>query len=524
MPGGVYTITTDDFHPAAPGWSAPSPNAFPEPSREWPFEHGAPFPEPIRSEHRPPGDGRFPLAHFQTFSQIVNYASHTYRWRFDEALRHHRENALAIRRDPVVMDALRSRQIPTAQLPWHLETENDQDSRQAEAVETLTKIIETIPRFQQLRMHLLEALWWGRYGVRLVYQWDFSQGKKRLRVRDFVPIHGDKLIFKWSGQPGILVHATFPGSWQMTDRGRAHFFSPEEREAILIHKHEPEDADFFEGELAGQIHGVGIRSRIYYLWYLRQQVTAMMMDFLERVGAGGLTVYYYEHGNPQSEAEVTKAAEAQFRNNFILFPRYRDASTGGPGIERIEPSQAGAQLLASLVTDYFDARIRSFILGQTQVRDAAGAGLGSGVSDFLEGNLGRLIKYDAINLQETLTADLVAVLQRYMYPDLPPIRFVHDLDKPNAVETLQAAQAFYEMGGTLDEDQLRSILGLEKPQPGHSMLSQQQTLSPTAMNQTPTGTPMIGPPGPEAGALGAGGEPALATPPEAGAALPPMVA
>jgi hypothetical protein len=496
MAAGIHN-PRDDFSPPSPAASYPSPNAFPDPTQEAPFEHGAPLPEAIRAEHIPPGGGRVEMGHYQTFSQIVNYASRTYRWRFDEALRHNRENALAIRRDPVVMDALRSRQIPTAQLEWHLESENDQDTRQQEAVTTLTEIIKSIPRFQTLKMHLLEALWWGRYGVRLIYKWDFSRGDKRLVVRDFFPVNGDKLIFKWSGSPGILVHAAYPGPWQMTDRGRAHFFSPEERESILIHKYEPEDADFLEGELAGQIHGVGIRSRIYYLWYLRQQVTGMMMDFLERIGSGGLTIFYYEHGNPQSESEVNKAAESQFRNNYLLFPRYRDSTTGGPGVERIEPSQAGSQLLATLITEYFDARIRSFIQGQTQLRDAAGAGLGSGVSEYLEGNLGRLIKYDAVNLQETLTQELVAVLQKYMYPDLPPIRFQFDIDKPNSLEVLQSASSFFEMGGSIDEDSLREIIGLEKPQPGHAMLSQQQTLSPTAMTGVPQGEPMLGQPGPE---------------------------
>jgi hypothetical protein len=495
MATGVYSPANPP--PVNPEGRGSTPNAFPDPVQESPYEHGAPLPEAVRSEHLPPGKGRAEVAHYQTFSQYVNAVSRVYRWRFDEALRHNRENALALRRDPVVMDALRSRQIPTAQLAWHLEAENEEDTRQAEAVDVLTDIIRSIPRFQQLKMHLLEALWWGRYGVRLLYQWDFSRGKKRLVVRDFFPVHGDKLVFRWSGEPGILVHATFPGFWQMTDRGRAHFFTPEERESILIHKHEPEDADFLEGELAGQIHGVGIRSRIYFLWYLRQQIIGMMMDYLERVGSGGLTIYYYEHANPQSQSEVAKAAESQFRNNYILFPRYRDSTTGGPGVERIEPSQAGAQLLSALITEYFDARIRSFILGQTQIKDAAGAGLGSGVSEYLEGNLGRLIKYDAINLQETISAQLLGTLQRYMYPDIPPLRFVFDLDKPNSLEVLESAKAFYEMGGTIDEDSLREVIGLEKPQPGHSMLSQQQTLSPTAMTAAPTGEPMIGTPGPE---------------------------
>lgn len=471
------------------------------PEQESAQEYGAPPPQPTEQQSLPPGGGRYTAPHFLTFSQIVNSVSRTYRWTFDEALRHNRNNALAIRRDPVVMDALRSRQIPTAQLPWHIEPENDKDTRQAEAAQEITKVIKRIPNFQRLKMHLLEALWWGRYGAQLLYEWDFSSGKRRLAVRDFRPINGDKLVFKHSGASGILVHATYPGTWEVTDRGRAHFFDRRERQSIILHKHEPEDADFFEPELAGSVAGVGIRSRIYWFWWLRSQVSAFLMDYLERVGAGGFTVYYYEAGNPSSRDEVKAAAEEQHRNNTILFPRYRDGSTGGPGVLRIEASNAGAQLLQTLISGYFDEVIRRYILGQNLTSETAGTGLGSGVADLHADTFSRLVKYDAINLAETLTTDLVWVLQEYMYPDLPKMQFVFDVDKPNARDVLEAAQGFYNMGGTVDEDELRSIIGLAKPQPGHPMLAKMGNLSPAGI---PMGVPMMGPPGPD---MGVGADP-----------------
>lgn len=471
---------------------------FPDPVREAPYEAGFPLPEAPEDPHLVPGLGADALPHFMTFSQITNWANRTYRWGHDEALRASRVNALAIRRDPVVMDALRTRQIPLVQLSHHLECENDQDQRQAEGVAFLSDVIDRIPRFQQLKMHLAEALWYGRYGVQVEYEWDWRDGRKYMKVREHKPINGDKIIFKFSGAAGVLVHATFPGTWQTTEMGRAHFFTPREREQIIIHRHEPEDADFFEPGLAGSLQGVGIRGRIYWLWYLRSQVTAFLMDYLERVGAGGLTIYYYEAGNLQSLQEVKTAAETQWRNNGLLFPRYRDGTSGGPGVESVQASQAGAQLIQGLITEYYDDTIRRFILGQSQAKDAAGAGLGSGISEFLEGNLGRYIKYDANNLQETLTSDLVHVLQKYSpYADCPPFRFVFDVDKPNAGEIMGAAQSFYEMGGAIDEDHLRSIVGLEKPQQGHSILSKLGNLQPAAVGMVPEGVPMEGQPGPQ---------------------------
>ncbi len=481
----------------------------PDPKEQQIYEAGAELPGADKAIDLPPGGGLLVAPTYLTFAQLVNLATRSYRWAHDEALRHSPTNALAMRRDPVLFEALRSRQMPTAQLPWHLECEDDKDEAQIEAVSIVTGVIEHIPNFQQLKMHLLEALWFGRAAVQLQYKWDYRQtGKKQLVVRAHRPIHGDKLIFRYSGQIGILVHALFPGEWELTDRGRAHFFTPNEREQILIHRYEPEDSDFMEGELAGSIAGKGLRDRLYWFWWLRAQITSFMMDYLERVGGGGLTIYYYEHGNDRSRIEVQKAAEEQFRNNTILFPRYKDGSTGGPGIERIEPSVAGAQLLEELILHYFDETMRRLILGEATPSDAKGAGLGSGISDFLEGNQGRRIRYDAINLQETLTSDLVAVLQRYNCPpSVPPLRFVFDLDKPNSQEVMEAAKNFFEMGGTLDEESLRSTIGLEKPEPGKTMLAKMGSLQPAGVGAMPTGVPAVGSPGPQMDPSQAGQQP-----------------
>lgn len=485
------------------GYDPISENVVPDPGEQVLYESGLPLPTPKLADHLPPGGGESPIPHYQTFSMLVNSMARTYRWSFDEALRHSQENALAIRRDPVVMHSIRARQVPVTQLPWHLETEDDQDEVANAGIKLITAAVKAIPRLQQFLLHLDEAIYFGRYGVQMMQEWDFSEGKKQLRIRDHRPINGDKLVFRWSGEAGILVHSAYPGSWQVTDRGRAHFFTPEERQQVVIHKFEPEDADFYEGDLAGGINGVGIRSRVYWLWYLKQQVLSFLMDYLERVGAGGFTVYYYEMGNPASLAAVQQAAEAQWRNNAILFPRYMANTTakGGPGVENIAVSTAGAQLLQSLITEYFDNIIRQYILGQSlTTQQSSGGGLGDGVAGLHEDSFARIIKYDAVNLQETLTQDLIKVLQRYNCPKVKkPIKWVFEVDKPNAKELLEAANAFFEMGGTVDEDEMRGVIGLSKPVPGGSILAKFQNLSPMAAGaagQVPAGEPMVGAAGP----------------------------
>lgn len=443
-------------------------------------ERGAPLPQPEPPPAQPPGavatgqpapnQGLYIFPHLDQFAAVWNTQSRVYRYTFDEALRHSRQNAVAYRRDPVVYEALRARQMPTAGCEWHLEPRNDFDPLEVEHAKRCRDAVEDTPNLQQLLMYLLEAVWFGRYGASLAYEWDYSQGYRRVVPTGHYPIDGDKLVFRYSGEVGILVGPQYQGSWIPTDRGRAHIATPQERQLLIVHEHEREDADFYSPEMAGRVHGVGVRDRLYWFLYMKQRVLAWMMEFLERVGAGGVMVFFYESGNPESLNEVKEAAEKSNKNTAFLFPRYADGKTG-PGFQRLEPSMAGAELLDSLITGYFDVIIRRLILGQSLSSTAAGTGLGSGVADFHQETLNRILKYDARNLQETLTRDFVSVISRHIDPTRRPPKWVFDVDKPNAGEHLGAAQAFFEMGGQIDEDSLRSVLGLPKPKPGSATLS-----------------------------------------------------
>jgi len=465
--------------------SPPQPNAGPVLSGEQqtlaergvPVLH-APVPLPPGSGAMPPGDGMFIFPHFQQFQAAWNTAgARSYRWTFDEALKHSRENALAYRRDPVVYEALRARQMPTAGLEWHLQARNEDDPGDMDHAKRCREAIEDTPGLQQLQMMLLEALWYGRYGAQLTYKWDWSAGYRRAVVDQFFPVNGDKLVFRYTGEVGILVGASFPGTWMPTDRGRAHICTPDERQTLIVHEHEREDADYTQADMAGRVHGVGVRDRLYWFLYMKQRVLAWMMEFLERVGAGGVMVFFFESGNNASMLEVKEAAEKMNKNTAFLFPRYADGKTG-PGFQRIEPSMAGVELLRELVTTYFDQIIRRLILGQSLSAEATGTGLGSGVAAFHQETLNRILKYDARNLQETLTRDFVSTISRCIDPSRRPPKWVYEVDKPNAAEHLEAAMRFFDMGGSIDEDNLRSVLGLPKPKPGVPILAKLDPMNP----------------------------------------------
>lgn len=440
----------------------------------------------------PPGAGDYAVPHIQQFVSIINGVSKAYR-NPDEAVRHSAANARAMRRDPVIMQPLLTRQMTVAEESWQIEPENKKDPAQVEACRQITRIVERIPFFTEYKRNLLEAVWYGRYAVENLYGWDFRNGRRQMVVKDWIPCHGDSLVYKWStGEVGLLVGLA--GNWwgegtkqlttQPTDVARAHFLGrveddgamkllPHEREAFVIHSHFREAGSFSEPESSGAIHGRGLRSYLYWIWYLKHEALSWLTEYLERQ-ALGMTIWYFERGNEASEKAVRAAAEAQSNNCVILFPREVNSNQeAGAGLQRIEPSGNNIDGIMRVIDDYWGGQLNRMIIGQNLSSESAATGLGSGVADLQESTLSKIIRYDATSLQETLTRDLVRVLTKYNYPNADlNLRFVINCDKPEPEKVLQAAKHLYDMGAAIDEDELRGFVGLSTPDQDSRILKQ----------------------------------------------------
>jgi hypothetical protein len=125
--------------------------------------------------------------------------------------------------------------------------------------------------------------------------------------------------------------------------------------------------------------------------------------------------------------------------------------------------------MLKVLDSYFDGKLRTFIVGQSLSSGTASTGLGSGVADLHAETKGNLIKADAINLQETLTDQLVQPLVSYnrqQYPEWPDckLKFVIDNEETNVKELLDGAKALHEMGVGVDAENLREVAGLQPPQ------------------------------------------------------------
>jgi phage gp29-like protein len=308
-----------------------------------------------------------------------------------------------------------------------------------------------------------------------------------------VPIQGDKLVFRYGfqGEVGLRVNGVYTSSTtEVSDLGRVHWFTQQERDALVIHRYRPEDTDYLRPRKAGMVHGVGLRERLYWFWSIKNQVLGLLSDYL-RWFAQGITIYYYEMGNEEAYKEVKRRAEENAGKPFLLFPREREGAPDWKPVERFDPSTASTNLMTELVTKYFDDVIRRMILGTGGTTVGGPTGLGSETSLVLERTAASVIKYDANALAETLTQDFVRVINDWTYPGYPTPRWVFELDSPNLDSILRAADFFINAGGRLGEESLRKQLGLPGPKKGENILGGLQAMQPAAVGQLPQGIPEV---------------------------------
>lgn len=497
------------------------------------------------------------LPHDWTFIARMRGGDHTF-WheRFDEALKHGREDAHAMRNDCWLMSLIDERKRAVAGLPWHLEVPDEKDKHQLRVKDGLTRLIKGILPLRRIIGWLLEALWFGRYGVQVEWAWtkfnDDPEGgekpagpqppgqppqpgapppppppspspmrpsnsiKKKdykgLTIRQAWPVHGDKIGHQEDGTPYVLVDAAridgLPGVSSdslitTTVGGRALSLRGSWRERFIFHRHLMEDMDFFQSEAAEAIHGVGIRSKVFWPYWMRMEFLGNVVDFFDRVGLG-VTIWKFPRGDERAKQAMMTAAKEQQNRAHIFVPVDPDGNQGaGNEVERMEVPTSGAEALRSLM-EYLEKGIERYVVGQ----EASASGRGSGglgneaSSEFQRDTKIQIAIEDAWKLAESLTGNdrepaVVNTMLRHTYPWADfPVWWVFDVEKGESEKKLEAASKMTQMGLTLKADEVRAAGGFSKPAEGDEVVGGQQ--------QGPGG------PGGPGGPPGAGGEDPLA--------------
>jgi RNA polymerase sigma factor (sigma-70 family) len=498
----------------------------------------------------PGPDADFALPHILQFGGIIGGAWRTYyHGQYDEAMYFSREDALAMRNDAWLMSLIDERKRAVATLKWHVEVDNPRDPIQKALADGLTQLYKNLPRYTDLTMSGLEALWFGRAGDQ--FDWVYknvqvpamprlasapgvpasmvaSEGeyetRKVLWMRNHEPIEGDKIDYDFDGTPYILVspivalntyqsaNAEFrryhDGRWQRDDQlpprpmvpdlkaehaslgfttigGKALFLKGNWRSRFRIHKHQCIDSSYWQPWKAGSLYGVGIRSVVFWYWWLRQEYLANITDWCARTGLG-IKLWYYEQGNNASKSAILQAAKDQSDKVNIAVP-YDPNNPNRPAVDIVEMAGTGADLLSTIVK-HVEEYIERYIVGQNMTggSDDFSAGFGDkGRSELASRTNWQITKLDARKFDDTNTTDILDNIKRFSYPEYAeiPARLVSEVDDPDIKKWSEGAKVFVEMGGEIVEDEAREKLGLSKPRPtdttigGAAALQAQQATS-----------------------------------------------
>lgn len=432
--------------------------------------------QPPVDEDLPVQGGMWGLPHYMTFVAFMNYMTRSYWWTFDEALRDSLCNSDAMRNDLVIRDALASLYRSVCMAEWQLEAQDKSVASEIASATKLTNVIKRIPYFQQFLRCLMEATFFGKYGVQPLFKWDRSAGYRRMIVKSWYPVHGDKIVFKWDGRPGILVNASYRlKSVEYTERGPAHFLTPEEEEAFIWHEFEPEDASYFQPQFAGTVHGSGWRGRIYWYWWLKQNSQRFMMNFLKKAGNGYLLVGY-PSGSVAGKAAAKNAVEGQEGNNIIYVPiNIRDGEDISKVVTHVPMSMNGSQMMWTIVTG-INEMIRSAIMGESLTTRASPTGLGSNLADQHGATADDRTKYHCTDL-ETPMQKLTDLLNSRNCPGNPSPNFRFLVDKRNPLEIITAVDKALDWGLPVPQGWAQDEMGIPTPINNEPVLAKMSKLN-----------------------------------------------
>lgn len=444
-----------------------------------------------------PNSGRYPVSHVTTFMNQYTSLAHVYR-DYDESLIDSRENARFMMLNLGIRECLDSRRRSVALLNYHIAPEDDKSPHQIEFCQLLEKVVNRIKNFQQYRESMQFGIWFGKQGCWHRFLPQVFNGKsiyvpKGLHPDDngWRPLHGDKIVFRQSrplmvpgayeGQMGVRVGwlGHQPGQvvnqrWRLeaTDYGLAYFLNPAERRLMLIHKHHPYDASFEDGLRAGSIHGLGIRSIVYWEWKQATEIQAFLVEYLERM-AGGIQIWKYPMGNRQAEAKAREAAENynSGHEHIMLVPVPIGEAGNQYGVDVVEPGFQGIETIQHLIKDYFNDRVKRYILGQKLSSEAEATGMGSGVAELHMDTLLQIIKSDATAHEETLTDELLGAIIKvnvdkkvWHDPGFRP-RFVCETEESDIDKKSEVVLAFMGQGIKFRLPDIYDLVGMAQPGP-----------------------------------------------------------
>jgi hypothetical protein len=448
---------------------------------------------------------RFRLGPQYQFVSVYNPTTSVYRKRFDEALRNDPTGAVQMWRDGLIQEQLDRRWEASRNLPWHLEPDNPRDKGQKAAAEKYTRLIASTPRYDDYLLALQESCWYGRSGAQNFWGRKMVNGSWATVLADHISVNGDSVGYHHHGIPKIQIASIaevasrrVPPTVIRDDVGYALLLDTRYwRDCFSISRYKPHAPDWGrEPEMALAMYGLGLRGRLYWTWWLRQEVTRWHLDALERIGSNGMLMGFYPSGDDKAMHAMVDALKQIQRENVAAFP-VQSESDPATTIKEIPPAPVAYEVQAAFI-DKCDGIIKRMICG------TEGEGGGSADNDAMaEGRFQSIMRADASRLADTLTTDLLGPLIRFNDGSLPfGLKVVLQTEKKDVGERTAAIQMLYQMRIPMDREDIYDAVGMSPPRDDSNIV-----LAPDPAAGAGTGGPVL--PGSSARGIPPGSNPNL---------------
>jgi phage gp29-like protein len=161
------------------------------------------------------------------------------------------------------------------------------------------------------------------------------------------------------------------------------------------------------------------------------------------------------------------------------------------GVEHIEPGLAGVDRLLTVIKEFFQHKMKRYILGQILTSEAEATGLGSGVADAHLQTFSDIVEYDAKNLEETVSTDYLRPVQLFNFPQSRRIllRFRLMTEGDKAKEKMSLIKDAWDIGMPIRESDIATASGLVLPKPGERFVCNPQIYGAIQQFQTPINNP-----------------------------------
>tara|TARA_R110002020_G_scaffold26072_8_gene84393 strand:+ start:5507 stop:7051 length:1545 start_codon:yes stop_codon:yes gene_type:complete len=391
--------------------------------------------------------------------------------RSDLALRKDRLLQRQMRRDPDVMGPLFQRKSAVALLEWEIKPEDEDDPVQVSNAGKLEQVIRTnLQKPIEFFTTLLDAIWYGPAAVQMTP----IMRNGYVVPGDWMPIHSDTLAFNEYGDLHAYVGQKYDGEKDQGPYGMTHMFDEQERKLIILHTHARQGVDYEVPEEAAYAYaGRGLRDVVWYHWMMKQTALQFWMTWIERYGMG-IRVGTYPDGNNAAKDVMEEVLENLIGDVSVVIPRQAGENRDAYSVEVQETNAGHARTFADLIEGYLAGQIKELIIGQTATTEATNSGLGSSVGDQHAETFRRIVQSDALNLEDSLTRELVWRYHEMNFGDTPyRPRFSFSLKENDTKEFMDSVNSFVMLGGTVSQRQARETLGLTEPEEGEPILMRQ---------------------------------------------------